>query len=114
MYIKADLVRMIRGEPCLAQARAHSKLKSVAVDLWFWIGQERSRTTPLIVVGASSLASRDRLADPMATTSASTKRKVYFTISLFVGYEGLAHAAFSRDQSNTGDEVIVKPGFKCE
>lgn len=84
MYIKADLVRMIRGEPCLAQARAHSKLKSVAVDLWFWIGQERSRTTPLMVVGAS-LASRDRLADPGQRRARARKEKCISRFLLLLG-----------------------------
>lgn len=49
-YISPVFVRIMSGDPCLAHAKAHFKLKSVAVLSWFWIGQATSRTRPSIVV----------------------------------------------------------------
>lgn len=41
---------MIRGEPRFAHATAHSRLKFVAVDLGFCIGQATSLTSPSITI----------------------------------------------------------------
>ena len=49
-YISPLFVRIMSGDPRLAHAKAHFKLKSVAVLSWFWIGQATSRTRPSIAI----------------------------------------------------------------